>query len=203
MLLSIFSTLVLTFATLAKASVTSLALPGLGQNGLQGEVVGKGANGTTYVLSGSFTALTTPFTMTVVEDATHVVETAVLKSAEVLEVDCSLSGKNAVCTQKAIIQSSTSATTITSTIDFLRVSVSSGTPSRTSHSTTTSAASGSGSSTLPPSISASTTSTTSTTASSTSSGGAGGSGNTSDALQNARIAFGLALLAFLASLVDV
>ncbi|EJD07170.1 uncharacterized protein FOMMEDRAFT_17634 [Fomitiporia mediterranea MF3/22] len=69
----------------------SIALPGFDTESLpiSGEIVGTGADGTTYVISASGTdAGDIPFTMTVVQDATHVSEALTLATGIGGNIQC-------------------------------------------------------------------------------------------------------------------
>lgn len=49
-------------AAFAQVSTVSLSPIGFEDDGLEGEAVGTGPDGTTYILSGTFSSLTIPFT---------------------------------------------------------------------------------------------------------------------------------------------
>ncbi|KAL5503824.1 hypothetical protein ACEPAH_7895 [Sanghuangporus vaninii] len=108
--------LVLAAANVARAQVSTASLFPVGfmDDGLSGEAVGTGVDGTTFVLSATFDELSVPYTMTLVQDETHVSITAALETAGItvpIDVQCAMGGGEAVCRQ--VVGSGIDATTIT------------------------------------------------------------------------------------------
>ncbi|KAI5116964.1 hypothetical protein M0805_001367 [Coniferiporia weirii] len=118
----------LAFAYVARAqgSVVSVFPVGFEDDGLQGGPVGTGADGTTYAFDATFPTLSIPFTLTLVEDATHVSETAVIATAgETLfvGVECGFSSGIAVCTEIASEDSTSTVFVETGLVSLIGVPV--------------------------------------------------------------------------------
>ncbi|EJD06481.1 uncharacterized protein FOMMEDRAFT_144509 [Fomitiporia mediterranea MF3/22] len=100
---------------------TASLFPIIDANGgsLQGEVVGTGTDGTTYVLSGSPTNSAPPVTLTLVQDASHVSEFAAESTGSVsaeFHVECGFdSASHGVCTLEQILANGANVTTVFST----------------------------------------------------------------------------------------
>ncbi|KAL5485694.1 hypothetical protein ACEPAI_6735 [Sanghuangporus weigelae] len=108
--------LILAVANVVRAQVSTASLFPVGfmDDGLSGEAVGTGADGTTFVLSATFAELSVPYTMTLVQDETHVSITAALETAGItvpIDVQCAMGSGEAVCQQ--VVGSGIDATTIT------------------------------------------------------------------------------------------
>ncbi|EJD06463.1 uncharacterized protein FOMMEDRAFT_165256 [Fomitiporia mediterranea MF3/22] len=203
MIASTLFALALVSAVRAQTSTASLLPIGFEGDGLQGEVVGTGTDGTTYVLSGTFDTFSIPFTMTLVEDASHISETANIASELLINAECTLSGNNqAVCAETIVVPgSSTTAMSLTGSIELTPIALASNTGGAngstrsqvTITGTGTTPPSATGASTLPASIPIG-----SGIGSSSSSNGIPSPSNTSGASSTRRttFAFSLGLVAF-------
>ncbi|KAH8100727.1 hypothetical protein DFH11DRAFT_1671050 [Phellopilus nigrolimitatus] len=171
---------------------------GFQQDGLNGHVLGTGTEGTTYEFEGTFAALSIPFTMTLVQDATHVSENAVIATSGAslfVDVQCGIVDGQATCTENINEGSSTTVLTESGAVSLIGVPVATGTATAVpSQSITSSSASGSSSSLslLPPVITPTQTA-TSPSQSSVTSQPQSSSTTASGAFRNTFVGFGIAL----------
>ncbi|EJD06413.1 uncharacterized protein FOMMEDRAFT_151674 [Fomitiporia mediterranea MF3/22] len=95
-----------TIGVQAQVQVSTASLYEVGllqEEGQRGTVLGSEADGTTFLISGTFVALNAGYTMTVVQDAVHISKGAdFVASGQTItyDVECGLDTGNAICTEQ-------------------------------------------------------------------------------------------------------